>query len=304
MNASLGAKEYNFNVQLKRWFNDPVAFRTVQPKCDALIIGDFARQFFSRKSSFTNDLVLSVDYVQYFQMVGSLQSDGYTPVDMETDLYCERLANRSGALSVYTKHHTDGAVRTVELRHETNYLREIPPVVFFLQTAATTTKLDFIPWNKAYSLALYTTYIQNEPNPLCGDEKLLEASSAQHVLEGIQDMDVSVFEWWSGNGDLPSVDARICCTRRIQDSHTWIMKLAIDGVSVPVVPDYVLEAATFEILPTFPHFEMCAQCVLSHPILQFRYVTFVTPDGFYCFYTSRVKKNEGDARWYYPCAAG
>jgi hypothetical protein len=44
INEELRHKDYDINRLLKRWFRDPIAFRSAQAQCDALTTGPFARQ--------------------------------------------------------------------------------------------------------------------------------------------------------------------------------------------------------------------------------------------------------------------
>jgi hypothetical protein len=59
--AFLGQNEWNINQRLKRFFDNPVAFRNLLAKQDALISGSFALQFFERVIWPTSTITICVE---------------------------------------------------------------------------------------------------------------------------------------------------------------------------------------------------------------------------------------------------
>lgn len=69
--------QYNINKLLRRFFKDPLEFRSVQSRCHVIIVDRFARYFFTRVLPEHFSLTLSVP-AQYEHTVQTyLESEGY-----------------------------------------------------------------------------------------------------------------------------------------------------------------------------------------------------------------------------------
>jgi hypothetical protein len=246
MNEALRTKEYSINLKLKRWFSDPVAFRSVQAQCDALIIGDFARQFFPRLTALTNSLTLSLGD-PYMSIVKFLTADGYAHIE-------------SGE---YRKTCADGEVRTVFVYYSCSNLH--PPVHLALKTADTTAKLQVIAWNKAYSLYPYVTFIEKKSYDV--------RPSLDYYLRLKTDYPGEVLQNKTCRRKKAKQLAR---PRRIIDNQSWIIDLDVSDILPSPTPDCVLEATTFRLQYvglSFADFVMDIVCTLRQPVLRYTYVT-------------------------------
>jgi hypothetical protein len=179
----LQKSDWNINMKLGHFFEDPRAFRTVQAKCDALIVRDFARRFFTGSSLL--DLVIYVDK-DVKSMEAYLKANGYTICI----IYGDHPANtRELTGNAYYKVTISG----IELRVRILFTNGCyPAVLSMLQHCGTTCGLSFISWNKAYGLLPLSTFIKKETYLLRGMDdtrdldNTLQSTIESHEKEGIQ----------------------------------------------------------------------------------------------------------------------
>jgi len=165
----LRRKNYDINRLLKRWFRDPVAFRSTQAQCDALIAGALVRQYFSRSTHLSDSMELYIGKCRVEHeniMITFFKEDGYTGHSKTT----------------HTKPDVNGKELTTWLyppcRHE-------PPVPAVLLRASMTSELNFISCSKAYSLTPRATFIRKEAYSFAA-ERSSEVVFQQNIVEGIQ----------------------------------------------------------------------------------------------------------------------
>lgn len=106
--------------------------------------------------------------------------------------------------------------------------------------------LNFISWNKAFSIFPLTTFIRQEA--YCSDGYL----GSMHVY-------VQRMGWKTGSPILPRPQSRkhpVREERRIGDRCTWSITLKTDGVEPSETPDSIIENAFFTMhgLPLQSHF--------------------------------------------------
>ena len=73
-------RAYNVNKPLRRFFQDPIAFRVMQYETGTVVSGSFALQFFVRSYYLTADLDLYVTHSGAEKVGSWLQENGYTYV--------------------------------------------------------------------------------------------------------------------------------------------------------------------------------------------------------------------------------
>ncbi|KAF1937455.1 hypothetical protein EJ02DRAFT_55469 [Clathrospora elynae] len=265
----LKAKAFDINVKLRNFFKDPHAFRSVQAKCDALIPGDFARKFFDRTPF--RALVIYVDK-DADGMKAYLEADGYTIVkSVVEDDPADDLTG-----TTYRKRTHGSLFKVVVVYSKTH-----PARIMVLQGARTTGDLNFISWNKAYSLVPFTTWVRKETY-------LLGPVSKDHSRP-MKDYEEHGIRWksihWNAYDRNPPKDCKLITQlRRIGDHHTWTINLDTDGVTPSTTPENVLESSTFKVtLPPVParptaHYKISVCCIDS-PVLRHRYVRYCNEAG-------------------------
>jgi hypothetical protein len=129
------------------WFNDPKKFRSLQAQCNILISGEAARWFFSRYQmpKYTR-FCLSFDNKYLDTVREYLRSNGYyvKPHDQDRNIF-RKVDNIADVKRFVYCHPRDGA-----------------PVHRLVSAATTTADLQFLAWNKAYSVYPCITFVQRE----------------------------------------------------------------------------------------------------------------------------------------------
>ncbi|KAK7983379.1 aldolase [Apiospora arundinis] len=116
-----------------------------------------------------------------------------------------------------------------------------PPVHAILTSSYTTASVNFVTWNKAYSIFPRQTLIDHYFAPL----KPLDDGFGTHLKE-------LVCQGWTARDirwpDLDGAKARqLCGFRRVGDDSTLLVPLNTDSVEVPPTPDFVIEYTQFKV---------------------------------------------------------
>ncbi|KAJ4343410.1 hypothetical protein N0V95_006672 [Ascochyta clinopodiicola] len=259
----LRATAWNIDYQLKKFFGNPKEFRSVLGKSEGVIAGSFARRFFSR-CNITRD---SIDiYVgDQDELVCYLKDDGYQCVDGSLVSFSKPVAKGENLLVTFTRcshsvfEHLFGEV-------------------------ITTADLNFISWNKAYSLLPYSTFVERESFLLtCLDDELGDYLKMLGD-EGLKTKSVS---WDQRRVPYRGVRAHYKDSdtttrhRRIGDKFSWVLTLDVEGVQASCTPDAVIETTTFRLYRPWTYTEtwQVANYTLDfdsnirHPVLKYQYVT-------------------------------
>ena len=251
-----GLYQYLLSVQwdvdkvLRRYVDDPQGFRTQMARCDALIDGDFACQYFER-------VVWSYDSLDLYIQQGLgpdlfskylLHTAGYSEVVpreydqdfMVVEIRIYAMAFVSGIFADNLRLQTrtfirDADSKTVIFLHITN----CPPAQIILQTADTTAEVNIIGWNKAYSVFPLPTFIQHKSYML----QYCDAYAGKSVQKLCRN-------GWNVQGVMWPEEKRsnhpIRERRRIGDRYTWVIPFDTRKVEWSITPDYVLEHACFK----------------------------------------------------------
>ncbi|KAH6639165.1 hypothetical protein C7974DRAFT_449101 [Boeremia exigua] len=272
----LEATTYNINHQLKKFFQDPIEFRSVLGECNGLIGRDFARQFLSLSKIATDTLVLYVGGAgagPRKKLLDIIRTNGY---ELENETFGE-FSKQNG---------THGRLYIDSCNWETT------AITCLLGEARTTADVSFISWNKAYSLFPYHNFIKKESFMLeFIDDDYSRVNLNNLTNEGIKTKTVS----WShrkhtfkvsdaGYDDADELRRR----RRIGDTFSWVLNLDVEGVQPSHVPDTVLEISTFRLQLSSKYandwqvtnYEVEFEDIISHPVLRHRYIT-LTEDTCY-----------------------
>jgi hypothetical protein len=289
----LEMQDYNINLTLKRWFTDPIAFRSTQAACNALILGRLPFHFMSRRKS-QHDVLHIACGEQTETMEGFLEADGYVKCldsdaeeDEETSLeFKQYRSNENGAceyiMSLYEKVTNNGETSAILV-----YNDPTPVSTLIFNTARTTADLHVISWNKAYSLYPQCTMLTKEAFLLnMIDEQICEELS-EDFNSLSEDGIVAKGVHWSAMHDPTNVPEELTPRlRRIGDKFTWIINLNTEGISpTSCVPDNVLQSSTFRMALPFrsSSFEMPVSYYtmmvrsLTAPTIKYSY-TYATTD--------------------------
>jgi hypothetical protein len=231
---TLMACEYNVNLHLRLFFQDPRAFQSAQATSGALIIDGCAQSyfdFFGRSDYEVSKLQLYVEDKHVVPLATHLVSQGY----IQYDPYPHRPENNEGYMT-FEKRDSEGKRLEIEIEYD-----EEMAIYKILGLTDNTTCLHFISWNKAYSVFPYETFVKQECH-------LLEESRwpLDWHLRHIQ-QEVIASEFGSTRSLPIAKEGPDTTIRRIGDKHTWILSLDIEGVTVPTIPDAILESTTFEV---------------------------------------------------------
>lgn len=171
---------------------------------------------------------------------------------------------------------------TLSITHIMIVNHDIEPVVGIAICAPlTTADLNFIIWNKAYSLFPFTTFIQRRSFALTSFSERLNDVFARQYNDGFRTLSVDWFQ--SGSN-------RMMRSRRIGDKYTWIIDLNTTGINETPSPDKFIESTTFclqqgstadsNVGGTVPlaHYKMGQLGILNHPVLRRGYIVLYDED--------------------------
>jgi len=201
----IGNDTGRIDLGLSHWFMKTRAFRAVQAQCEALIIGQFPRHFFAQTWDYKdlwNDLVV-VTNSNPDPLYTFLESEGYA-----------REAGTTQRPNQIVYVNTDEWFDEMESR----VVIHINTSIFeLLRDAETTADLNFISWDKAYSMFPVATFIKKEAYVLTERIDEIPAATFQRLdREGIC---VKRMPWTS------SYDVAVPRRRRVGDEHTWTIGL-------------------------------------------------------------------------------
>ncbi|KAK8106641.1 hypothetical protein PG999_010000 [Apiospora kogelbergensis] len=151
---------WNINTKLMPFVHDPQAFRSILGASEALIYGDFATEFFSRTTSKT--LAIMAKATKADPVQAYLQTQGYLLVGEERVRLGSVTRLRRGELFIILRK------------------TRLIPIQAILSRTPTTQAMNFIAWNKAYSVFPKTTFLDHEVLPLKGADKDVRAEIARN----------------------------------------------------------------------------------------------------------------------------
>lgn len=208
--------EWNVNTKLMPFVHGPRTFRSILGESEALIYGDFATGFFYRMASKTLAIIAKASKADGVQAY--LQTQGYHLVGEERVRLGSVTRFRRGELSI--------TLRKTRLI----------PIQAILSRTPTTQAMNFISWNRAYSMFPKTTFLDHEVVPLKGADADVRAEIAKCGELG-----------WFLRANASPHEELSRTNRRIGDPRTWKMDLDTLRVKQPGIPTTVLEYSSFGI---------------------------------------------------------
>ncbi|KAI1638414.1 hypothetical protein F4809DRAFT_599895 [Biscogniauxia mediterranea] len=259
MRHDIKANEWDINVKLGRFVKDPVGFRSQLGRSDALISGSFALQFFERVVWPEADLDIMVQDGESLDGLAKLliEKEGYEMVGernfSEDD--DEVLGYRTGDFPdmkktqtyMYRKKYSIAWKESNDTGRKVQLIATYgPPVQAILRGYYTTALVNFISWNKAYSIFPRSTFLSHETVPLKVMDEYFGTLHSKYSRRGWRMRTESVMvEGLSLPDPLGSLAKK--GNRRVGDRDTWIIKLDTSSVAKPPKPDFVLEYSCFQI---------------------------------------------------------
>jgi hypothetical protein len=276
LSPALKATRYNINRHLRRFFDDPVEFRSLQGSYGGLVYGDFARCFLAGDTSKVMRLDIAADNPSNFH--NYLTKEKYSEDDV--------MAHPRGIQVLYSKK-LPGTSQELSICLDCMNGRAAIAGVF--EVVSTTASLDIISWNRAYSLFPMATHIKKECY-LVGEQHSdfeLRGSLGSLSKEGLKTKTIS---WgcrpnhW--NTQYYSLD-ELTRRRRISHKRTWVYNLDIAGVFQPIRPDGILESTTFRLRTCgsdwndgFSFYHLDFDDSIRHPILKYPFVVMEEDEDF------------------------
>lgn len=211
----------DINKQLTPFAKDPVQFRYELGKHDALIAGDFVRNFFEFGRWDDDSLLIYIEQ-------GS-KCEGFTKYLCDIEGY--HAESGQGYQNFYRENSRGRYISVMSAAY--------PPVVEILNKSLTTAGANFISWNKAYSLFPIPTIKLHKLYPLKQLDNTFGRLLRRYATRGWTTRDIC----WP---DQTRVGLPRNGYRRVSDSSTLIVKLR-DCPRRDFTPDQVLENAIFSV---------------------------------------------------------
>lgn len=245
---------WDINTRLLRFFDEPTAFRSKLGECDALIAGSFALQFFEGVFWRESDLDIEVQVGETLEKLHNFMigRGGY------------RLATKDDESRAFAEAHNVGEQQEYLAWHETSDVVEVRtyyrkkgvtvlkaqliatgglPVQCILRCYYTSCIMNFITWNKAYSIFPNITFVRHKTVPLRALDHLEQPYYIKYRERGFDlEPRVSTRE----KGEFVIRPGASYAQRRIGDRYTWTIKLDTKDVE-PATPDHLFESNSFSI---------------------------------------------------------
>ncbi|KAF1984300.1 hypothetical protein K402DRAFT_406259 [Aulographum hederae CBS 113979] len=173
LHDQLKAPLWDVNVKLRRFFKDPIAFRSVLGQFRAIVSGSFALQFLERVIWPESDLDVIAEEGESMEGLARylIDCEGYT-FSGRQDFHSYKFER--GVCENYLL-----GTKKVQLISAENHICPLLPVFCGYYTTAI---VNFITWNAAYSVFPHATFVKHETT-LSG--RLMNSTS--DCLRGLQD---------------------------------------------------------------------------------------------------------------------
>ncbi|KAI0841850.1 hypothetical protein F5Y06DRAFT_292673 [Hypoxylon sp. FL0890] len=233
--------DWDINRKLARFIKDPTRFRSQLGRSDALISGSFVLQFFERTIWPDSDLDIVVqDGVNLEGLSKFLTTvEGYKMIEEEPHKYKQSTYIKKVQTYKYINtgdadvDGNKGVRRKIQLT-----VTHCIPLLAILRTYYTTALINFISWNKAYSIFPRATFLYHETMPLKPVNEHYGRLHSKYGKRGwrmrTQPITYDVF------ATRQSPFGRKA-NRRIGDKDTRKIRLDTTFVEKPSKPDFVLE---------------------------------------------------------------
>ncbi|KAH6959644.1 hypothetical protein BKA56DRAFT_501478 [Ilyonectria sp. MPI-CAGE-AT-0026] len=220
----------NVNIPLRDFVDDPTMFRSQLGHHDALISGSFALNLFElghRKVPCLDVFVKEGAHADHFTKYVQ-ENEGYQIDDLENGTVKAQLPKNLESVARPGK-----KLRVVRTSG--------PPIQHILTSSHTTACVNFLTWNKAYSIFPQQTLSKHHSYPLKSLDDDFGSTLNELVHQGWTTRDIM----WPDFAETNT--SKIAGLRRVGDSSTLVIPLDTSSVDVPSTPDFVVEYAQFEI---------------------------------------------------------
>ena len=254
------SKVYNINKALRRFFEDPLAFRSMQAITSTLVSGSFALQFLGRLYYPESDLDLYCNYDMRKKVGNWIINQGYTfdpwPWEPEETTFDEAANHSAAPLTIgeYSRLHTICAIYNFKKPNPSHPEEELKVQVIVACSTPMEVVLQFhssasigptlitmainywflacvmnvIAYDCAYSLYPRATF-EERISMYCASGRPTERDAAamgKYQARGFR----IIYKWPDSRYDQNVVPIT---TRWIDDRYTWTMPLPLDGVTTP-----------------------------------------------------------------------
>ncbi|KAI0142240.1 hypothetical protein GGR57DRAFT_519804 [Xylariaceae sp. FL1272] len=207
----------SINSWLERFFTNPIAFRTELGHSDALISGSFVLQFLKGVVWKDSDLDIFVEEGPGFSRMSKYLTDveGFKMIS-EQDFGLYKL---DGLANCLTFSKTGNCTVQLIVCYDL-------PVKMILEGFYTSCTINFISWNKAFSIFPRTTFLDHETVSMVPLDEYYSKLHARYSRRGWR-LRIAERSWNSRH--LPA----------------GVLPLDTDGITKPAKPDFVLESSCF-----------------------------------------------------------
>ncbi|KAI1143205.1 hypothetical protein F5Y05DRAFT_420937 [Hypoxylon sp. FL0543] len=237
---------WDINDKLSRFIKYPIQFRSQLGRSGALISGSFALQFFERTLWPDSDLDIVVqDGVNLEGLSKYLTTvERYKMVEEEPHEYNPSVYIKEVQTYRYMKTGDADLDGSKDAKSKIQLtVTHCIPLLAILRTYYTTALINFISWNKAYSLFPRATFIYHETMPLKPVNEHYGRLHSKYSKRGwrmrTQPITYDVFP-----GRQSPFGRK--ANRRVGDKDTRIIRLDTTFVERPSRPDFVLEYSGFQ----------------------------------------------------------
>ncbi|KAH7232516.1 hypothetical protein B0J15DRAFT_505391 [Fusarium solani] len=218
----------NVNIQLRDFVDDPPMLRSQLGNYGALISGSFALNLFELGQR-------KVLFLDIFIKNGA-NADHFTNYMRENEKY--QNDNPEFETTPRRAIYGSSARPGIKLRITRT---SGPPIHAILTSSYTTACVNFLTWNKAYSIFPLQTFINHQFYPLRSLDDDFGSKLNELASQGWTTRDIVWPDFEDANTH------RLAGLRRIGDSSSLVILLDTDSVHAPSTPDSVIEYAQFEV---------------------------------------------------------
>jgi len=289
---------YNIDLRLKKFFQDPKAFRRMQAQTGVLIGGDFARAFFNTTTASVNKLHVYCGYPgcsKYGSGVAALKNyltaDGWHDSGKAVPTVRWWEEDYWTPFAIYEKT-VKGELVSVNIYHHL-----VCPLAPIMETAPSTASLNFVTASKAYALVPQETFVEKNAYVTQNHEAETYGTLCRSHLNELAEQGMTTFglHWDDETGDDDSIVLKRL--RRIGDKHTWTIPLDTSDIDIDESYSAAIEQSTFRIQKFEGSIESRGRVdrykvnlcyAFCHAIFKHAYITVThTPSG--CEYIDKIK---------------
>ncbi|MCJ1309699.1 hypothetical protein MMC25_003359 [Agyrium rufum] len=241
---SLLQTQFQIDPQLRRFFDDPTAFRSRLAKHNALISGSFALQFFERAVWTDSDLDLFFEYSEavvedFMAFLTDTEKYDYTGMSL---VHSEVEYPIKGLVAIYRfkKQPTDKYpwTRRIEL-----ITTEGAPLNHIIGRFYATVVINVISWNCAYSIFPLITHVYRKAVKL-------NAFLSDGPWKGTEGIEKYAKRGWTAQNRTSPEDEKVKkypvrAKRCVGDQFTWKIAFNTDRVAAPPIADSTIEQVEF-----------------------------------------------------------